>query len=387
MSETVNQNNFKHCAQIQITRISRCRDLYEKLFKKLNIHFDRFGRILKLKVLATGNKNSSANQTTTVAFLQYVRNASHWEAIDFFNNANAIYVKEKKLFFKPCGFTNEDYTTVTTDYHYPCQRIGEFGRPLDSSTLHDNLVTRQREHTYFTRVTNGNPMVVFNSEMQSIHECAREVNSVRLVRSLSEVNAEPSIRPSSSDNINVELPALEDIVDNLPVEENGNIRCITCNQIKPWIQYPEHKNNCTGFSGREKKINDLIETLRDKSDENLNDNDLICCFEDNCFLCLDHFLDCRRKEVKTLNCGHRVHMECFNKLVNNGVPTSERLMEYEFDQNERPTEIQMVDTQFYLSAYTNKTIICPVCKVVTFSQVLNFNDALKRRTTHVIDVD
>jgi hypothetical protein len=80
-------------------------------------------------------------------------------------------------------------------------------------------------------------------------------------------------------------------------------------------------------------------------------------------------------------------MECFNKLVNNGVPTSLRLMEYEFDQNERPTEIQMVDTQFYLSAYTNKTIICPVCQVVTFSQVLNFNDALIRRKTHVIDVD
>ena len=147
MNEAVNQNNFKHCAQIQITRIARCRDLYEKLFKKLNVHFDRFGRILKLKVLATGNKNASANQTTTVAFLQYVRNASHWEAIEFFNT-NA-YIKEKRLFFKPCGFTNEDFTTVTTDYHYPCQRIGEFGRPLDSATLHANLATRQREYSDF----------------------------------------------------------------------------------------------------------------------------------------------------------------------------------------------------------------------------------------------
>jgi hypothetical protein len=135
---SVNPNNYKYCGQIQITHIKKCRDLHQKLLKKLNEHFPRFGRILKLKVLANGDSRLQCNQNTTVAFLQYVRNPSHWEAIDYFNNVLALYIHNKRVFFKPCGFTNEEFSIEDKDFNVHCQRFGQFGRPLNSSTWHDN---------------------------------------------------------------------------------------------------------------------------------------------------------------------------------------------------------------------------------------------------------
>jgi hypothetical protein len=87
-----NVSQYKYCGQIHITHIRKCRDLYKKLFKQLNQHYARFGRIVKLKVLAQGNTQLENNQKSTVAFLQYVRSASHWEAIDFFNNHTGIFI-------------------------------------------------------------------------------------------------------------------------------------------------------------------------------------------------------------------------------------------------------------------------------------------------------
>jgi hypothetical protein len=181
------------------------------------------------------------------------------------------------VFFKPCGFTNEEFSTHDRDFHVHCQRVGHFGRPLSSSTWHDNVVTGPYENEYYNRVINNSV-----SASNPIEERAREISSVRLVRGLG-VNNEVVIN-NNNNTPNVEMPLLEDISDIDVDQDVGNIRCISCNQEIDYNDYPTHKNNCEGPNNVEAKIKSFDELLRRKFQNNENDNEVICLLEDNCYL-------------------------------------------------------------------------------------------------------
>lgn len=348
-NSSINASEYRYCGQIQITHIRKCRDLYKKLFKKLDQHSSRFGRILKLKVLANGNVNISNHQSTTVAFLQYVRSASHLEAIDFFNNGPGIFIKDKRLLFKPSGFINEEYTTVLRDFHSGSNSI--ISTEMDSSSvISGNNILIQRE---------------------------KEFQNIKMIR---------NITVAENESIISDVPPL--ILDDLTtdVAEVNNVKCINCNLEIMFHMYPNHKDECKGLSDIERKITEISDVLRRKLTIGENDNDILCHIEDNCFLCLDNFMENRKKEVKTLNCGHRVHNNCFVRLAQNGITCSDKYLEYFVDDRDQPIQIDVLDSQFATSDYSNKAIVCSICKIITFSQVLSFEDAIRGRTAYRPDI-
>ena len=104
------------------------------------------------------------------------------------------------------------------------------------------------------------------------------------------------------------------------------------------------------------------------------------------FLCLDNFVENRRKEVKTLNCGHRLHSNCYLKLAENGIRCSDKYIECMMGEGEQPIQVDVLDAQFIQSEYSNRAILCSICKKITFLQELSFEDAVKYRAAVQFDV-
>ena len=49
-------------------------------------------------------------------------------------------------------------------------------------------------------------------------------------------------------------------------------------------------------------------------------------------------------------------------------------------------ELEVIDTEFYSAAYSNKAVVCSICKIVTFSQVLNFENAVRSNAVFQPDI-
>ena len=136
-------SNYRYCAQIMISHVKKTKDVHSKLLEILNKDFDLFGRIYELKVLRQA-KNNITREKDTIAFLKYVKNTSHWEAIEHYNT-KGLYFMDKKLYFRPSGFTNDETNGREIEHNVRCVRLGQFGMPLNGATALDNAVTEESQ--------------------------------------------------------------------------------------------------------------------------------------------------------------------------------------------------------------------------------------------------
>lgn len=334
-----NPNNYRFCGQIMISHIKKSRGVYHKILELLNKDFDLFGRILQLKVLRTGNRNLRTEQTDTIAFLTYVRNASHWEAIEHYT-AKPIFYMEKKLHFRPCSFTNEEYSTNNTNrYRGHFRRLGVFGMPLNGSTDWDNETTRNREANYIRRITANN---------------------------------------NTNEAMALNVPVLENQPRSV-ITDDDTYRCVKCNSIQKFSEYSNHKQACTGFNEIEKKVELFSNFVRHLANDGEDDWILINLLEEKCSICFEYMATCRSREIKTLVCGHRLHLQCYEGLVENGIPCPKQRLEYGEDVRTRlPVTLNVVETQYFRANYTNKAYICPLCRTVGTKYLLNFSNANRR---------
>ena len=321
-------SNYRYCAQIMISHVKKTKDVHSKLLEILNKDFDLFGRIYELKVLRQA-KNNITREKDTIAFLKYVKNTSHWEAIEHYNT-KGLYFMDKKLYFRPSGFTNDETNGREIEHNVRCVRLGQFGMPLNGATALDNAVTRPRELIITRRVS-------ANDDITVIHE-----------------------------------PQTQQIADD------EQYRCLKCNSIQNFGDFNNHKEACTGPSELETRVQSYSSVIRNQITHHEQDSSLLRFLDERCCICQESMILLKNKEIKSLICGHRIHMECYNGLIANGIPCSKQRFDYGIDPiTQLPVAAQIVDLEVFLYNYSNKVYACPLCRMVGTSQMLNFSSGRK----------
>lgn len=322
-------NDYKYCAQIMVSHIRKTNAVHSKLLDLLNKDFNLFGRILELKVLKKAKHNSD-NQKDTIAFLTYVRNASHWEAIEHYNG-KGLYFMDKKLYFRPSAFTNEEFHNGNTDYSTRCVRLGQFGMPLNGSTERDNAVTRDREIMVTRRLTANNIITILNQQPN------------------------------------------EETIDR-----TEKYKCVKCDKVQEIGDFVIHKAACTGLNELETKVLRLADVIRNQLTQSEHESSLIRFMEEQCSICHEAMLLSKSKDIKTLVCGHRIHLECYENLIANGIPCPKQRFDYGIDTiSQLPVVANIVETEVNLADFSNKIYACPLCRAIGTSTLLNFTTGRK----------
>jgi hypothetical protein len=355
---TVNPADFKYCGQIQIRKIVKSDNLKADLERALEPFAYKFGKIAKLVVLACGNSGrSEKTQTTTIGFLQYENNSSHYEAISYFEHVQPIIFNGKRLKFVASGFTNELFCSSWVDYskqrHKACMgNVTLYPAPIIErpATLDKEALVTQTEPiaSSITRKTTEPHRVQINSPIVTDRNAGKP--------SVTRDNAVKSHNYSS----------------------NKRIVCSECYKYCSWTDYPNHR--CISIFSEKREVVEVANFLFSQINRKETSNLLLSIIRERCLGCNDQIYICDSSEVRILSCGHKMHKQCFAELARkSGIPVAKCIVEfvkcYSTGVYKKGKLTELTDD---LESLSQRLVTCRECNRITPTQILKMETAVEK---------